>query len=328
MKHLLLWALALSTAALGATPPDLDSLPAATSVLLQRDGRTLVETYARGADESTLHDTRSVTKSLTALTVAAAVQDGLLAWDEPVFHHFSERAPFAHDGPAKRGITVGDLLTMSSALDCNDWDDGSPGNEEHMYPQREWLRWVLDLPTRHVQRDASGRQPFAYCTAGVFLLGQLLERRAPGGLDAYQARRLFTPLGIGRWQWSRSPSGEAMTGGGLRLSTRDLTRIAQMLLQQGSPVLTPDMVQRTLRVQRDGGRGMGYGQLMWQRDFKTACGPQRGWLMAGNGGNLVAVFIDSQTSVVLTRTHYNQRQMHEQSWAFVEALLDRHVCGR
>jgi len=166
-----------------------------------RRHRTLVEAYARGADEQTLHDTRSVTKSLTAITIAAAVQDSLLQWDEPVFDSFSALAPFAHDGPAKRGITVADLLTMSSALDCNDWDDSNPGNEENMYPQREWLRWVLDLPTRSVQRDASGRLPFAYCTAGVFLLGQLLERKAPGGLDAYQARRLFTPLRISRWQW-------------------------------------------------------------------------------------------------------------------------------
>jgi CubicO group peptidase (beta-lactamase class C family) len=319
-------------AAAAAPAVDLDSLPGATSVLLQREGRVVVEAYARGADARTLHDTRSVTKSLTALAVAAAVQDGLLRWDQPVFDSFEALAPFQHDGPAKRGVTVSDLLTMSSALDCNDWDDRNPGNEENMYPQPHWLRWVLDLPTRPVARDAGGRQPFAYCTAGVFLLGQLLERRVPGGLDAWQGQRLFAPLGITRWQWSRSPQGELMTGGGLRLATPDLGRLAQLLLQQGrwqgQPLLAPALVQRTLSVQRDGGRGMGYGQLFWQRAFATSCGPQQGWMMAGNGGNLVAVFADTQTTVVLTRTHYNQRQMHEQSWAFVEKLLDAAVCAR
>ncbi|HEX2013450.1 MAG TPA: serine hydrolase [Roseateles sp.] len=313
--------------------PDLEALPGATSLLMLRaDGGTLVEAYARGAGADTLHDTRSSTKSLTALLVAAAVQDGLLQWDSPVFEAFAAEAPFAHDGPDKRGITVADLLTMSSALDCDDWQDASPGNEENMYPRRHWLRWTLDLPTRAYQRDASGRGPFAYCTAGVFLLGQLLERKAPGGLEAYQQRRLFAPLGITQWQWKRSDSGEPLTGGGLRLRTRDLAKLARLILQEGrwegQVLLEPALLRRTLSVQRQTGMGLGYGQLFWQRDFASACGVQRGWMMSGNGGNIVAVFAQPQLAVVLTRTHYNQRQMHQQSWAFIEQQLERALCAR
>lgn len=311
---------------------DLDTLPGATSLLVLRtDGTRLVEAYARGADAATLHDTRSVTKSVTALLVAAAVQDGLLQWEQPVFEVFAAQAPFANDGPAKRAITVADLLTMSSALDCDDWQDASPGNEENMYPQPNWLRWVLDLPTRAYARDATGRGPFAYCTAGVFLLGQLIERKAPGGLEAYQRRRLFAPLGIERWQWKRSDSDELLTGGGLRLTTQDLGKLARLLLQegrwQGQVLLAPDGLRRTLSVQREAGMGMGYGQLFWQRDFATSCGLQHGWMMSGNGGNIVAVFAQSQMAIVLTRTYYNQRQMHQQSWAFIERQLETLLCA-
>lgn len=315
-----------------ATPPQsLQQLPGGTSWLLQREGRTVAETYARDADVQTLHDTRSATKSITALLIAAAVQDGLLRWDTPVFEAFAAERPIQHDDAAKRAITVEDLLTMSSALDCNDWEDASPGNEENMYPQPNWLRWTLDLPTRGDARDASGRGPFAYCTAGVFLLGQLLERRAPGGLEAYQQRRLFAPLGITAWQWKRSDSGEPLTGGGLRLRTRDLARLAQLLLQQGrwqgQVLIEPVLLQHLLTVARDTPMpGLGYGHLFWRRDFKTSCGAQPGWMMAGNGGNLVAVFPQAQLSAVLTRTHYNQRGMHEQSWAFVEQQLQAQLC--
>jgi len=307
------------------------ALPDATSLLVQRLGKTLIEWYAHGADASTLHDTRSATKSVTALVVAAAVQDGLLRWDSPVFDAFAAEQPLQHDGPPKRAITVEDLLTMSSALDCNDWEDASPGNEENMYPQREWLRWTLDLPTRTpYTRDATGRGPFAYCTAGVFLLGQLLERRVPGGLDAYQQQRLFAPLGILEWQWKRSDSGELLTGGGLRLRTRDLGKLALLLQQQGvwlgRVLLKHELLARVLSVHRNTPMGLGYGQLFWQRAFKTRCGAQQGWMMSGNGGNIVAVFADSGLSIVLTRAHYNQRGMHEQSWAFIEQLLDRQLC--
>ncbi len=33
-------------------------------------------------------------------------------------------------------------------------------------------------------------------------------------------------------------------------------------------------------------------------------------------------------SMVLTRTHYNQRGLHQQSWAFIERLLESQLCAK
>jgi CubicO group peptidase (beta-lactamase class C family) len=335
MKTLLLTMLALAPLSTLCAPPAdsladdraaLQALPGATSVLLQRGGRVLVEMYARGADDQTLHDTRSVGKSVTAMLVAAAVQDGLLSRDTPVFPAFADQGPIAHDGPAKQAITVEDLLTMSSALDCDDSQDASPGNEENMYPQPRWLRWALDLPTRDVTRDGQGRNPWAYCTAGSFLLGQLLERRVPGGLETYARQRLFEPLGIRRWQWHRSPAGETMTGGGLRLRTRDWVSLMQMLLGRGQGVLAPAQVQALLSVSRTTPSGVDYGELLWRRDFDLSCGRFSGWTMSGNGGNQIVMLPALDAVLALTRTHYNQPGMHTQSRDFTVALLGRHLC--
>lgn len=308
----------------------LDALPNAKSVLLQRGGRVLVELYANGADASTLHDTRSVGKSVTAMLVSAAVQDGLLKRDTRVFAALADQRPIAHDGPAKQAITVQDLLTMSSALDCDDNQPASPGNEEHMYPLPNWLRWAVDLPTRAVARDADGLGPWAYCTAGTVLLGQLLERRVPGGLEAWAQRRLFGPLGIGPVHWHRSPAGETMTGGGLRLRTRDWAALAQLLLQggqwQGKTVLAREQVHLLLAVRRTTPFGQDYGELFWRRDYVLACGRFSGWSMGGNGGNHIVLLPGLDAVVALTRTHYGQRGMHPQSWDFTAALLERHVC--
>ena len=65
---------------------------------------------------------------------------GMSAYCRQGFAHHLR--PFAHDGPPKAAITIEDLLTMSSALACDDDDPDSPGNEEHMYPRREWARWA------------------------------------------------------------------------------------------------------------------------------------------------------------------------------------------
>jgi len=332
MKYLPALALALiplCTQAADAPADDrtaLEALPGGTSVLLQRGGRVIVELYARGADAATLHDTRSAGKSVTAMLVAAAVQDGLLQRDTPVFAAFADQRPIANDGPAKQAITVEDLLTMSSALDCDDNQDASPGNEEAMYPQPRWLRWAVDLPTRDIQRDAQGRGPWAYCTGGTVLLGQLLQRRVPGGLEAWAQTRLFAPLGITRLQWHHSPTGETMTGGGLRLRTRDWATLAQTLLNGGPPVLAPAQVASLLTVHRQTPYGVDYGELFWRRDYALRCGRFSGWMMSGNGGNHIVMLPALDAVVALTRTHYNQRNMHQESWAFTEALLERHVC--
>ena len=109
---------------------------------------------------------RSATKSVTALAVGVAIGEGKIpSVEAPALAYLSDLAPFANDSPLKQAIAIEDLLTMSSALDCDDEDLESPGNEGNMYPQ-VWARWAVDLSTRRDwARDASGRGPFAYCTA-------------------------------------------------------------------------------------------------------------------------------------------------------------------
>lgn len=62
------------------------------------------------------------------------------------------------------------------------------------------------------KREADGLGPWRYCTAGSFLLGQIVERAVGERIDSYVARRILDPLGIARAQWDRSPSGEFQTG--------------------------------------------------------------------------------------------------------------------
>ncbi|MCP3140108.1 serine hydrolase domain-containing protein [Pyxidicoccus xibeiensis] len=301
--------------------------PKTTSVLIVKSGRLVYEGYFDGAEPGTLHDTRSSMKSVTALAVGLALQDGhLTSVDAPVFTHFADLRPFAHEDALKDQVTVADLLTMSSALDCNDDVPESPGNEENMYPLQSWVRWAVDLPMkRDYTRDASGRGPFAYCTAGSFLLGQLLQRTSGEPVDRYLERRLFAPLGITRMEWPRSPTGEVMTGGGLRLASRDLARLNWMLFAggrwAGKQVLPEAWVREALTVHRKANEQQDYGYQFWRRDLASRCGVSSAWYMSGNGGNAMLQLPDQDAVVIVTRRNYNGRGMHQQT----VRLLEDHV---
>jgi CubicO group peptidase (beta-lactamase class C family) len=301
--------------------------PKLTSVLVLEDGKTTYEGYFGGTDAETLQDTRSATKSVTSLAAGIAVAEGKIrSVSSPAFAFLADLKPFAHDGERKSAITVEDLLTMSSALDCDDNDDQSPGNEENMYPKQVWARWAVDLPVKaNYARDAAGRGPFAYCTAGVFLLGQIIQRAGGMRIDRYVEEKLFKPLGIARWQWPTSPSGEVMTGGGLRLRSRDLAAIARMLLHggkwQGKQVVPESWVNAALAVHRKANESQDYGYLFWRRDYSTRCGRFSGWYMAGNGGNAILVFKDLNAAVVVTRANYNTRGMHQQTVRLLEEYV-------
>ena len=297
--------------------------PKTTSVLVFRGGKLANEGYFGGAGRDALRNTRSATKSVTALAVGAAIADGKIASAaEPALSWFPDarRSP---PEPLWAGITLEDLLTMSSALDCNDDVEESPGNEEKMYSQRAWLPWVLALPTkRDWRRDAGGRGPFSYCTAGAFLLGQIVQRATGEPVDAYVGRRLFAPLGIARAQWPRSPSGEVQTGGGLELRSRDLAKLALMVAAggrwKGRQIVPEAWIRRALSVHRHAFGELDYGYLFWHRDYASRCGRTSGWLMAGNGGNAIVILADLDAVVVVTREAYNTRGMHQQTTRLIE----------
>lgn len=301
--------------------------PQTTSVLVSRNGTLVFERYFRDGGPEALNDTRSAMKSVTALAVGIALADGTLKSEEqPAFALLEDHAPFKHDGPAKQSIMLADFLTMSSALACNDWDMSSPGNEEYMYPQDDWSRWAVDIPLdENYERDARGRGRFSYCTAGVFLLGQILQASAGVALDDWHAERLFAPLGITAVEWPRSPSGEIQTGGGLRLKSRDLIKLGELIQAdgrwEGSEVVPADWLEKILTAVHRVDEQQSYGYLFWHRNYATPCGPRSAWYMSGNGGNVVATLEEEDLVIVVTRRHYGQRGMHQQTTQLIEEYV-------
>jgi CubicO group peptidase (beta-lactamase class C family) len=300
-----------------------DDFKKITSVLVARHGAIAHEVYFDG-DASTLRDTRSATKTITSILVGQAIDAKVLPGvGARVLPYLPAARPMRNPDPRKEAITIEDFLTMSSALECDDWNDFSQGNEERMYLSPDWVRFTFDLPVRAFPSwiakpsQAPYGHAFSYCTAGASTLGAVLQSAAKQPVADFARDHLFGPLGITDLTWSFSPTGIAQTGGGLRMRTRDLAKVAQLALSVGSwhgkQLVSETWIAASTRPHARVDDATEYGYLWWLKSFGAGARTAAAAYMSGNGGNKVAIFPSLDLVVVVTSTNYNTRGMYEQT---------------
>lgn len=288
---------------------------AITSVLIARHNKIIYEHYFDKDGVDGLRNTRSATKTITGALVGLAIERHLLPGvNAPVIDYFHDKEPLQNPDPRKNEITIEDLLTMSSLLECDDENQFSRGNEERMYVMEDWAKFTLDLPIRGFPswvdkpKDSPYGRSWQYCTAGPVTLGVLLGRVLKSPLPGFASENLFEPLGITKMQWQFQPTGAAMTGGGLSLRSRDLLKFAQLYLNggtwNGKRILSAEWARASVTPHANARRDTDYGYLWWLQTFHSGGRDWRSWGMYGTGGNKIVVFPDQQVVVVITTTNF------------------------
>lgn len=291
------------------------------ALAIEQGGETL---YRKRFDDKPLGtrvDIKSAGKSITALAVGMAVNDGMLGGREVAVWPYLDQGR----GEPYDSITVGDLLAMASALDCNDWDRRSPGQEERMYRTRSWRDFTLSLPARPFERADAGYGPFSYCTAGVFLLGQVVEKATGERFDRYVQRRLFDPLGIDGAVWRRSRSGEIQSGGQLTIDDEALLKIGRLVLDKGvwngERLIDRAWIEAMLSPHHRLNEHQFYGDLWWATPLRAGDTYVGAWMMKGNGGNVVAIVPTHDAVLVVQAENYNRGDAERHAFTALWAML-------
>jgi CubicO group peptidase (beta-lactamase class C family) len=300
--------------------------PNITSVLVAQDGRLVYENYFNGGARDTLNDMRSATKTVTALLLGMAIDRGLIKDEQArVYTFFRDKIPARGLPARKAAMTLQDLLTMSSAWECDDENNFSAGHEERMYLSEDWTDFALRIPLRGFApwqprpADSPYGRAFSYCTAGSFLLGAVVQRAARQPLQEFAATSLERPLGISAVQWNTSSEGTGMGGGGTRYRTRDVAKLGELLRSggswQGQRVISQAWTQAMLTPRAVPRENTEYGYQIWRFRFPAAGAERWFWAMSGNGGNYVFISPELNLVAVVTSTGYNNRESHPRSQA-------------
>jgi CubicO group peptidase (beta-lactamase class C family) len=300
------------------------SFKAITSIVVIKEGKLLIEEYFNDADRNTLHDTRSVGKSFASALTGIAVKDGYIKTENETLHSFYNLKEFSNYSAKKDSVKLKDLLTMSSAFNGSDQNDDSPGNEENMYPTNNWVKFALDLPMDSTKLNG---EQWDYFTAGVILLGDILNKSVPDGLEKYADKKLFQPLDIKNYRWEYTPQHVANTAGGLKMSSLSYAKVGQLYKNRGrwngKQILPAEWVDKTFtkHLQIPGRTNEFYGYLFWNKTYNINGKNYETFYCAGNGGSKIFVFKDLPLTIVITARAYNRPYGHPQ----VDKIIEEYI---
>jgi len=297
-----------------------------TSIVVIKNGKLLIEEYFNGSSRDSLHDPRSVGKTFASAMLGIAIHDGFIKSENQTLKDFYDLKKFNNYSPRKEGITLKNLLTMSSIFDGDDNDSDSPGNEENMYPTPDWAKFTLDL---RVDSTKTGGKQWNYFTAGAMLLGDIVNKSVPRGLEKYTDEKLFKPLGITKYQWPYSPQHVPSTAGGLQMRSLDYAKFGQLYKNNGAwngkQIIPESWVKQSftkyLTLPKDVvGEGY-YGYLFWNKTYTVNNKLYETFYCSGNGGNKIFVFTDVPLVVIVTATAYNRPYAHPQ----VDKIMQQYI---
>lgn len=294
-------------------------LPRLRSLLVQWRGDVVGERYYHGASATATANVKSASKSVLATLVAIAVAEGQLRLDQTIGELLPESRAL---DPAKRAITVEDLLTMRAGLQSTSFDSYG-----EWVSSRNWVRDALRRPMIAEPGHRGG--PMIYSTGSSHLLSAILTRATGSSTLRYGQRVLARPLGITLRPWTTDPQGVYFGGNEMRFTPRELLAFGTLYLNRGrapdgTRILSSEWIDSAWVVRgRSPWNGHGYGYGWWIRESPLGHPVYFAW---GYGGQFVFV-VPSLELVVVTTSDPNAPSRGGGHLDAIHRLVDEEIMG-
>ena len=248
------------------------------SVIIIRNDHLILELYVHPYTRDTIHNVKSVSKSILSALVGIALHEGIIeSTDQPVREFFPDYFPEdAQD--ARNRITLKHLLTMTSGLDL---DENGP-KMQAVFASDNWIRTTFEADMATAPGDR-----FNYSTPLTHTMVGVLTEASGRSVLEFANEHLFGPLEFGALQWKRGPQGYYLGGSELFLRTRDMAKYGLLYLNdgqwQGRQIVPAEWVAESTRNQMPKGASNRYGYWWWINPDDS------GFMARGWGGQWIAV---------------------------------------
>jgi len=257
--------------------------------VLVRHGKVIAEgTWAPFDTLNEPHMLYSHSKSFTSTAIGFLADEGKVDLDERIADIFADKMP---PEPSQRllQVRVRDLLAMNFGSNP---DKGARSDANNP----DWEKGILARPMEVADPGRKHR----YDSDATYLLSCIVERKSGKRTMEYLKEKLFDPLGMTS-PWSTvSTSGTACGGWGMNMTTRDLAKFGQLLLDEGvwegKRILSKDWVRLATSKQTATSGGpesdwsQGYGYQFWR------C--RHGAYRADGAGGQYTVVMEDQDAVL------------------------------
>ncbi len=265
-----------------------EKIPNIRSLIFSKDEKILSEKYFRPYSSDSLDHVRSVTKSVTALLVGIAIDQGLIeSVDQPISDFLGKKYPKYKSKLDQ--ITIYHLLTMSAGFE---WDESTVTEFNQWVVSGDPVRYVLNRKLKHKPGEK-----WEYNSAGSHLLSVILTEASGMSTLDFANRYLFEPLEIRNIRWDRI-SGYYNGGAGLQLRPINMHAIGIMMnnhgMFKGKQVVPGSWVDEATKWHKKVGGSTGYGFLWWvdnDPDIRVA-------FAIGHAGQFIVILPDLK--VVMT----------------------------
>jgi CubicO group peptidase (beta-lactamase class C family) len=235
---------------------------ATTSFLVLKNNEIVYENYWDNHKAGTRSNSFSVAKSVVALLVGIAKDQGLIAsFDEPVSKYLPEIKGFNGE------VTIRHLLMMASGLDWSESESSPFSDNAAAYYGYDLEKYMLSKEFVTVPDNR-----FAYKSGNTQLLAMLLKKVTGKSLSEYASEYLWSKIGtVAEGHWSKDRKGDTERAYCcLYATTRDFASIGQLILNNGAvngkQIIHPTTLNEltSISYSREGSRkNWSYGLHFW-----------------------------------------------------------------
>ena len=284
------------------------------SILIWKDGKLVFEMYNRRGRVDAPHYAMSVTKTLTSLTLARAIQLGLLKMtdlDKPIID-FMPEIDRTKIQPGVDSITLRNALMMKSGLRFKDPKAINTLGKDFQKQAYFQKLFELTAPITETSKE------YKYTGVDPSMIMMIIDIKTDSNVQKFIQEEIADKLGL-NYIWENQSCGIPKCGAGSNFTSRSLIKLGVTVLQSGlydgQQLLARDYVAEIMNPNK----GAGYFYFFHNRSLGARDQKINFFSGVGAGGQYMSVF--PELNLVAVATAHNKKSINLPLKAILDHLI-------